>query len=248
MQERSRHEWEQLLNRAEDRREIKNLMGIFSNSLMLFLDEELKNTWSSQEDICLGLNHGWYIGRREVARYFQTKRENDAKKAAVLQKIFPDKLGEDSPADTLKGVGILEEKPMANPVIEIAGDRKTAKGIWYSQGSYSDITSRGPMAFWTWGCFAVDFVREDGHWKIWHLQYLEDIKGPVGTNSALNETDRFPKLPEFEDINTLEDAAPTRKETLREYYSPYRPFTKLIRMPEPYDVFEKTFSYGYKEG
>ena len=222
-------------------------MGIFSNALMLFLDEDMKSVWSRREDICLGLNAGWYPGKAEVKRFFDTKRANDAKKAEVLQKLFPDYIGRDKSIEDLKGLGVLEEKPMANPVIEIAADRQTAKGLWYSHGSYSDITSSGPVAFWTWGVFAADFVFEDGQWRIWHLLYLEDIKTPVSTSFAAPDMRRFPALPEFEELAAIKDAQPAVPETLREYYRPDRPLTKLTAYPEPYDTFENTFSYGYRE-
>ena len=31
------------------------------------------------------------------------------------------------------------------------------------------------MANWTWGYFAVDFIRENDGWKIWHMQYVNDV-------------------------------------------------------------------------
>lgn len=247
LQQRTHEQWEQLLTWVEDRREIKNVMGIFSNALMLFLDDDMKKVWSGRDDICLGLNNGWYPGRTEVKRFFETRRANDAKKAEVIQKLFPDYIGKDKSLEELKGLGVLEEKPMADPVIEIAADRKTAKGIWYSHGSLSDITPSGPVAFWTWGVFAVDFVYEEEQWKIWHLLYLEDIKTPVSNSFADPGMGRFPALPEFEELGGLKDAEPAVPEVLREYYRPDRPFAKLTCVPEPYDTFENTFSYGYKE-
>ena len=65
------------------------------------------------------------------------------------------------------------------PVIEVAGDGKTAKGIWYSigigvrpnvnsDGTYTKSTS------WMWEKYAVDFIKEDGKWKIWHLINMMD--------------------------------------------------------------------------
>ena len=61
-------------------------------------------------------------------------------------------------------------------MIELADDLQTAKGMWYSQGSKADVTESGPVSYWTFGVFCVDFVPENGAWKIWHLQYLEDVK------------------------------------------------------------------------
>jgi hypothetical protein len=69
------------------------------------------------------------------------------------------------------------------PVIEVAGDGKTAKGLWYSIGQSvrGEIDSSGKTSVgtgWMWEKYGVDFVREDGVWKIWHLINLMD-QGPV---------------------------------------------------------------------
>ena len=64
-------------------------------------------------------------------------------------------------------------------VIEVAGDGKTAKGVWYSPG-YALMTrvsdgkaQAGGMIFNE--KYAGDFVLEDGRWKIWHLQMAYDF-------------------------------------------------------------------------
>jgi hypothetical protein len=68
------------------------------------------------------------------------------------------------------------------PVIEVAGDGKTAKGIWYSiglavRGEVNEDGSTSVGTGWMWEKYAVDFIKEDGEWKIWHLLNLMD-QGP----------------------------------------------------------------------
>ncbi len=68
------------------------------------------------------------------------------------------------------------------PVIEVAGDGKTAKGIWYSiglavRGSVAEGGSTSTNTQWMWEKYAVDFIKEDGKWKIWHLVNMMD-EGP----------------------------------------------------------------------
>ncbi len=69
------------------------------------------------------------------------------------------------------------------PVIEVAGDGKTAKGIWYSiglavRGSVDESGNTSVATGWMWEKYGVDFIREDGEWKIWHLINLMD-QGPA---------------------------------------------------------------------
>jgi len=65
------------------------------------------------------------------------------------------------------------------PVIEVAGDGKTAKGLWYSPGvglmtrMSGDTANAGSVFFWE--KYGGDFVLEDGKWKIWHLQMAYDF-------------------------------------------------------------------------
>jgi len=72
------------------------------------------------------------------------------------------------------------------PVIEIAGDGKTAKGIWYSPGIHigGSVLEGGKTTmtggFWM-EKYGVDFVKEDGKWKIWHIGMYYDNTPPGWT-------------------------------------------------------------------
>lgn len=64
--------------------------------------------------------------------------------------------------------GILHMHSMFSPIIEIAGDGKTAKGVWDSFGP--SIQGPDDIGSWLWVKYAVDFTKEEGKWKIWHLR------------------------------------------------------------------------------
>jgi hypothetical protein len=66
--------------------------------------------------------------------------------------------------------GVLHQHDMTSPVIEIAGDGKTAKGIWGSFGA--GINNPNDVGGWLSGKYGVDFIKEDGEWKIWHLRFF----------------------------------------------------------------------------
>lgn len=63
--------------------------------------------------------------------------------------------------------GSLHMHTMFSPVIEIAADGKTAMGTWDAFGP--DIASP-EKTFWLQNKYGVDFIKEDGEWKIWRLQ------------------------------------------------------------------------------
>ena len=60
--------------------------------------------------------------------------------------------------------------------MEIAGDGRTAQGLWYSIGQRTDPNGDGTAsAYWVCGKIGADFMKEDGVWKIWRVVEAPDI-------------------------------------------------------------------------
>ncbi len=233
----------ELTERFEDRREIKNLMGKYVASLILKREGTIfADFWSKAEDVCLGFNHGYYKGADAITGYYAAVAEATRLKGKALQKKFPEQLGSLSDEE-LYGTGPYEAKPLTSPYIVEAEDQKTAKGLWMVQGIDTDITTAGPVTYWTWGYFAADFIKEDGGWKIWHLQYVEDVHHLSGQNWGAEETP-YPELPEFSCLKDISIPAPNVPATVREYYSADRNYTAAPQIPVAYSTFAETFSYG----
>lgn len=236
---------EELVGRFEDRRDVKNLAGKYVMSLLLKKEPTiLEDLWSSRDDISLGVNDGYYAGRDALTAYYASIDAATKKKAQVLKKVFPEDLGEYSD-EKLYGRGPMEIRSLDNAIIEIADDGKTAKGFFYVFGLVTDISERGAVSNWVLGSICFDFIREGNAWKIWHVLYLEDVDTPAGQKWGDSKVlDAFPPMKEFADMAGTEIAKPNKAMELRTLYSADRPFTKLPKVPEPYDTFENTFSYG----
>lgn len=234
---------EQLLSRWEDLREIKNLMGRLSTDYVLKEERSMYSRyWSARPDVCLGINDGWFDGAQAVQGYYASQAERVALESALIQKAFPQELGEKS-AEEVYGVGMMDYKPVDTPVIEIAADGQTAKGLWTIRGSHSRLTAGGPVSYWEWGWFAVDFVLEGEDWKIWHMQYLQDVCRPCGfpwTGAEKTYKDR----PEFAGVTAWTAAVPNVPAVLHRLWSPERAPSAPPRLPEPYETFSATFTYG----
>ena len=54
-------------------------------------------------------------------------------------------------------------------------------------------------------------------------------------------------LPEFAEMQSFTMPEPTVQTCVHPVYTVDRPFQQPPRMPEPYDTFANTFSYGYTE-
>lgn len=72
--------------------------------------------------------------------------------------------------------GQLHMHAMLTPVIEIAADGRTAQGVWDSFGP--NISSGDSPGNWLWLKYGVDFIVEDGEWKIWHMQVFPIFNTP----------------------------------------------------------------------
>lgn len=233
---------EELADRWYDRREIANLAGKFVTSILLKQEGQIfERFWTRGEDACLSFNDGSYQGSQAVRRYFAVKAEQTAAVSQILKQTFPEELG-GLDNEALYGVGQLRGLPITTPVIEIAEDGQTAKGIWHIQGSDNGLTEYGPLSYWTLGFLAIDFRLEDGDWKLWHVLHVEDVVAPMGENWLHPKARQV--RPEFAALAELKKP---EYNVVCTNYTPYsidRPFTAPPRLPEPYTTFAETFSYG----
>ena len=68
-----------------------------------------------------------------------------------------------------------------NPYVEIAADGLSARSHWLSPGAAGSATS----ASWIWGPYYVDYVREDGAWRIAHSNLAPLFRNRYETSWAL---------------------------------------------------------------
>ncbi len=233
---------EQLLTRWEIRREVQNIMGKYSQSYCIKQEGALPQFWSSREDVSLGVNDGYYVGPESIQGYYGAIAAETALASRLIRARFPEKLEGKTEAECF-GVGQISYRPIDTPVIEVADDLRTAKGIWIVRGLVEKVTSAGPVSFWDFSYWAVDFILEDGAWKIWHMQDLHEVDCRQGIN--LTDTPApLPVDPAFAEMDSLSFPAPDKPCCLRKVYSAGRAFTPSPRVPEPYKTFAETFSYG----
>lgn len=235
---------EQMVQRWEDQRAIKNLMGRYTYHIMLKQEKDIfTDFWAKGEnDLCLGLNNGYYKGGDAVKGYFDYLAKGVEVKSKTLHTIFADHIGNLSEQEAY-GVGQLEYIPLTSPLIEVAEDGKTAKGMWLSQGSCMEITAGGPDSIWKMTCYAVDFIKQGDDWKLWHMLVLDEIYSPMGQDWS-GDVQWLPDSGEFADVAAVKAPEFTVSAKVWESYYPNRPLQEVPRMPEPYGTFAETFSYA----
>lgn len=235
---------EQQISRWEDQRAVKNLMGKYA--LTMLLEERAEafvRFWSGREDVCLGFNDGWYAGPEAIRGYYEAQAERTRAESALLCRLFPEKLGGISEKEKY-GVGHMDNRPVSAPVIAVAADGETAKGMWTSFGCYTAFDpTYGPQSHWNWSVYAVDFAKENGDWRIWHMRYLTELDALCGsdwTKPAKPAKER----PEFAPLAQAVIFGPNIQATLHKPWSEKRLAAKLPPLPKAYMTFSETFSYG----
>lgn len=240
------HQWnsEELLSRWEKRRALQNLMvRFFSQDYLMRRENKMYDRyWSRADDVCLGVNSGYYQGAAAVKTYYQGLADRTALESKLIQQKYAAQAGNLSPEEAY-GMGIMDMKSLVAPVIEIAADGATAKGIWTIHGMNTKLTAAGQVSYWERAYVAGDFVWEEGHWKVWHLLYLQDLDAPSGTNWS-EPAPEYPADPAYAALADFRFPEPNVKMTVYETYSAARPFYAPPAYPEPYETFAETFSYG----
>ena len=156
--------------------------------------------------------------------------------------------------------GLLEIHQITTPVIEVAGDNRTAKGMWMSTGAImmrEDPEAEEGCSFtWDSGKYAVDFIRTEKGWRIWHLHVCDLWRAdfsqdPVAGAAPLDRGTTQEMIDAW-------NAAAARGETVRPHGFPIIPDAPttfhyayasdsqaqlMPPPPVPYETFEDTFAY-----
>jgi hypothetical protein len=143
--------------------------------------EELADIWVDEKgansDTATFASPGWIMhGIAGVKKFYgQVNQDNKVKELEAVSKLYPEI------KNVKENLGAGHEYAMhtnTTAVIEIAGDGKTAKGIWYSPGiglsahiNGTDVSYGGTFF---WEKYGADFIKENGIWKIWHCQMWYD--------------------------------------------------------------------------
>lgn len=185
--------------------------------------------WSSRKDISFGQNGGFWIGRASIEKNLVQALEN-------------------SSIPTGSSVAL---QSLMSPLVEVAADGATAKGMWYCPGVRTGQTSGGQArAMWFYARFAADFIKESGIWRIWHLfcggEFTFDVGRSYipGNGMALLPDAELP-MPGPGEMPILLGAdygdgydLPVNLYGITSGWSAYPP------EPRPYETFSETFSYG----
>jgi hypothetical protein len=136
--------------------------------------------------------------------------------------------------------GDMHMHTQTTPVIEVADDLQTARGVWISPGHETiPLGPDGSMkAFWIWLKYGFDFVKEAGEWKIWHMSVYCNFMCPY--EKSWVDMDPLPPRRKMPDAHApdryLPQPPPWR-------YAVDKPHVNIPAPPEPYQTFDDRSAY-----
>lgn len=134
--------------------------------------------------------------------------------------------------------GMMAIHPVCTSHVIVAGDGKTAKGVWLNTGFVLmwNKEKQEQGAHWEWGVYGIDFIKENGKWKFWH----HHIYRLASTDWAEGFKDWDPER----QVMQIPDDIKPDYAAIDDY--PYRRDKVFILKPdraEPYETWSDTFSY-----
>jgi hypothetical protein len=148
---------------------------------------------------------GVYEGIKSITRFWNT--------------VFSDKKS--------RSPGNLALHMTVNPVIEINKAGTRAKGVWHSHGFCSFVGGGSFKQFLCLGKYDMEYVKEDGQWKIFKFAYRQTFMCPYEKG--------WVEEPVAASIAGNPDNLPDKPTTYYMPYSRYRINVMLPAPPEPYE-------------
>lgn len=205
-----------------------NLMMGGSALLTANLTRDYVATWANRDDCQLAMPWGCYDGIEGVTRCYTQD--------------FMD-INDEGAAEYLKGS--LRMDTLSSEVIEVADDLQTARatyvlhGITNNPSDLKEVPENSYKDYWEWGRIGVDFINEDGTWKIWHMRVYYVFKYRYMTDWAeqpYNTKFEWKKVPAVD-----HPPLPCYAYNINEVYPNDQP-----ALPEPYKTFADVApGYGY---
>lgn len=234
---------------AADRWELESLFGRYQYWHSVVKDGRIPALFSQKkEDVRVDFGNGVIEGQADIRDFFESQKPHR---------------------------GQMLGRTLLNPMIEIAQDGETAKGLFVAAGHDTYVSYDKPdfkefpfaaymkkdekyhlykMVHWVWYKYGVDFIREDGKWKLWHIRRVEIMRCPYDEDwidfSITRQKDEI--LNKFHEPwtgLTRENCGPLNFVPTRPSPEPWSGYTITEpvpdnpRMPEPYRTFADTFAY-----
>jgi len=222
----------------------QNLMARFTFAQEQGMEEAwFDSLWSGRDDISLGENNGFWIGRDSVRKAWVDGR-NAVRQAdlEILRVKDP---------DLPLGAGSMDRVNLMSPLVEVARDGQTAKAMWYCPGVSTRSEADGKMHLcWHYIRYAADFILEGETWKLWHVFAGSEFRFEMGHSyipatgmKSLPDATVHVQAPETVHLPLGREKMPPYYLEMQVYSIDYG-WSAYPAEPVPYERFAETYTYG----
>ena len=138
--------------------------------------------------------------------------------------------------------GVMLEHHLTTPLIEVAGDAQSAKAVFMSPG-HETVPGLLPGGHWVWGRYAMDFVNENGVWKILRVFFYPTFRTRVDRDWTEGPEPPSPELAAHREHNPFSRPMPYAN-----LYTKNGVREMVPVPPEPYETFETYDPTGGAQG
>jgi hypothetical protein len=149
------------VQRLKDIDEIKYLQRAYGFYLENWMAEDLIDLFVDSPDAVLQVAAGQFIGKDNIRTFFR-----HGKKDVKINKA-------DNPE-------FRHQVMQLCGVVDVAPDGKTAQGRWYGFGANAFPHENGVSPNWMGGTYEVDYVKDNGIWKLKVVHWCMYYNAPYG--------------------------------------------------------------------
>jgi hypothetical protein len=143
----------------EDIEDIKKLQRAYGYYIERYMSEDLIDLFADGPDSCLLIAAGEFKGKEAITRFFRH--------------------GGDKPKTQVSSREMLHQVMQLCGVVHVAPDGQTAQGRWYGFGAHRLMADDGSsMPGWMDGVYEVDYVKQDGIWKLKKVHWCMILHSP----------------------------------------------------------------------
>lgn len=204
--------------------------------------EELDQYWAQTvNDIVYAHGQEAFFGRESTYQYYiETPKQMCANGRKNAEKNYGMQF------DPPEGPGYRVHNVISSPVVEIAGDGRTAQGIWMAHTFMSQMSADGSaMPSFGLAKYGDEFLLEPDGWKMWHRRDYVDAMLPC---RLLDD------LPFENNIPLFQEGVKTIAQKGDMIYKPYSCTYREPEIPQPYITWSPQQSCiqvvkdGYQKG
>jgi hypothetical protein len=159
------------LQNLQDIEDIKRLQCAYGYYLERSMAQEIVDCFSDSPEVSGTFAEGTYLGKEGIRKYFKPGKEVSPEWFHMILQV--------------------------SPVITVAPDGKRAKGRWYGYGNILAANTKPLNPMYASIIYEMEYIKEDGAWKILKLQLLMNYAYTQGGAPFANAPDVSKLVPDI---------------------------------------------------